>query len=684
MSTKNKRPVLADLHDPQPGDSAEEIARLLQCVPWLREVAEHHLSKLAQCCTWVDLEPGTTIIRQGEIETTLYVVLKGRLSVYQESDGKRMLLGELRRNQAFGESAVVGSGRRVASVIVEEACHLLALEKGPFQACLEGSPNLRHQIETIAESREGWAERQRFRPAMAELLQKLAAMTGVKEPETLRALERELHWMTLPAGVALLQAGTQGNHMYFLLAGSMNVFMPRPNGSKTLISQLSEGDIVGEIALITDAPRSADVIATADSELLRLSRTGYEMLVKLHPDTMSMLSRTLAARLVGQLQARSTVAQLSSMPIPTADECKDIVETPDLILRNLRITQMYQRLSTQLAAILGQQDANWCTFATHASKTAGYSIRSEELPGYSALLWLEDRFEVAEGLHKRMSSALSRVSTRSGLIAKLDSISDHISNCISAGNLKVFAELAPLFSAFLQIFQHGRASDPLALEDLCASLHPGDSSSGGQQILNEAFHHYVAAMFESDAKKKAEWLLLGNCKIGLHEQTRLQPYIIEALNTPLLDVLGSNRQPPITERAALNNHAHHTPSGPAVRMAVKFSRRFLTRYTMRLRLPYGDVLLGKDLERLPNRQIHPDILQHIELEELRILLTRFDRTTRGLRNSRARDWGDLNDRMNFIVNLFRSRHKSLELFDQPFFYEQRLAMQHGVVPQGRL
>ena len=105
---------------------------------------------------------------------------------------------------------------------------------------------------------------------------------------------------------------------------------------------------------------------------------------------------------------------------------------------------------------------------------------------------------------------------------------------------------------------------------------------------------------------------------------------------------------------------------------------------MRLRLPYGDVLLGKDLERLPNRQIHPDILQHIELEELRILLTRFDRTTRGLRNSRARDWGDLNDRMNFIVNLFRSRHKSLELFDQPFFYEQRLAMQHGVVPQGRL
>jgi hypothetical protein len=55
-----------------------------------------------------------------------------------------------------------------------------------------------------------------------------------------------------------------------------------------------------------------------------------------------------------------------------------------------------------------------------------------------------------------------------------------------------------------------------------------------------------------------------------------------------------------------------------------------------------------------------------------------------MRGSRARDWGDLDDRMNFIVNLFRSRQKNLELFDQPFLFEQRLEIDEGRVPGGTL
>jgi hypothetical protein len=54
------------------------------------------------------------------------------------------------------------------------------------------------------------------------------------------------------------------------------------------------------------------------------------------------------------------------------------------------------------------------------------------------------------------------------------------------------------------------------------------------------------------------------------------------------------------------------------------------------------------------------------------------------RRTRAADWGDLSDRMRFIVNLFRSRQKSLELFDQPFLYEQRQEMAANRVPRGAL
>ena len=73
------------------------------------------------------------------------------------------------------------------------------------------------------------------------------------------------------------------------------------------------------------------------------------------------------------------------MPVPTRtqvtlDEVARIIEEPEPILRNLRITECYHRLSTELAAVTDTANANWSTFATWASRTAGISIRDEEVP----------------------------------------------------------------------------------------------------------------------------------------------------------------------------------------------------------------------------------------------------------------------------------------------------------------
>ena len=55
---------------------------------------------------------------------------------------------------------------------------------------------------------------------------------------------------------------------------------------------------------------------------------------------------------------------------------------PDPILRNLKITQGYRDLSVGMAHLLGNHNVNWATFATWASKTAGLSIRKEDVPRF--------------------------------------------------------------------------------------------------------------------------------------------------------------------------------------------------------------------------------------------------------------------------------------------------------------
>ena len=64
--------------------------------------------------------------------------------------------------------------------------------------------------------------------------------------------------------------------------------------------------------------------------------------------------------------------------IPTVVDVDRITTVSDPVIRNLQITQCYHELSAALPGRTGLS-ANWCTFATWASKQAGQTIRKEDL-----------------------------------------------------------------------------------------------------------------------------------------------------------------------------------------------------------------------------------------------------------------------------------------------------------------
>jgi hypothetical protein len=64
--------------------------------------------------------------------------------------------------------------------------------------------------------------------------------------------------------------------------------------------------------------------------------------------------------------------------MPTVAELERIVAHQDMVLRNLLITDAYHRLALAVRDCTGT-GANWCTFATWASKQAGHTIRREDL-----------------------------------------------------------------------------------------------------------------------------------------------------------------------------------------------------------------------------------------------------------------------------------------------------------------
>jgi hypothetical protein len=109
-------------------------------------------------------------------------------------------------------------------------------------------------------------------------------------------------------------------------------------------------------------------------------------------------------------------------------------------------------------------------------------------------------------------------------------------------------------------------------------------------------------------------------------------------------------------------------------------RQVLTKRMMRYRLPDLELGLGDDVPTWKGDEPWPPMLQTLEHPELRAL---FDSLTAGA-PSRARDWSRLSDRMRYIATLFRSRQKSLQLFEPPYLAEQQADIFARRIPDGAL
>jgi hypothetical protein len=94
--------------------------------------------------------------------------------------------------------------------------------------------------------------------------------------------------------------------------------------------------------------------------------------------------------------------------------------------------------------------------------------------------------------------------------------------------------------------------------------------------------------------------------------------------------------------------------------------------------------LGDDIPPLADGKMFPAHLRHLDLPELLEVLTKLDDTPDTLGGSGARDWTDIGDRMNFIVDDFRSRQQDRELLTPPFHPDQVAVIRDGGLPAGAL
>lgn len=360
-------------------------------------------------------------------------------------------------------------------------------------------------------------------------------------------------------------------------------------------------------------------------------------------------------------------------------------------LRNLLITQRYHDLSQCLRDTIGCDDANWSTFATWASKTAGDSIRGDEVP--ECVRDLVER-GMRHAQHDVLAATVHRlvpgfVFERATIFDSVRTALADVSAQIATGNREVFAELAPLFAGFCALLTPGSAGDDDAFTLFLAGLRPGPVERYGQGELRRALTAYRTARTTDDPGLRARLMLLGNVLIGFHEQARLQPWIRGAMAAPIADTVVAGLRQAVRDAlpGPLEDWALQRLDDDIDAFGAALEHEWnevAGHYFLALDLPGGGRLsLGEDIPPLPDGTTYPELLRTIaDPVPLMHLLERFDRSAAD--GTATHDWAVLADRMNFILNLFRSRQLTADLFEQPFSDAQRAEIEQRRVPAGPL
>jgi len=147
-------------------------------------------------------------------------------------------------------------------------------------------------------------------------------------------VQEEATWFSLPGGAPLYRAGEPADHIYLVRAGRLGAFRREEGQDPQFIGVIRPGEPVGEMALLAEAPHSADVIALRDCEIFALDRTAFFEAVETDPAVMTELARLMILR-TRQAAGRRTGGEPSVFGFLTIGEPVPLRPLVDKVAREI-------------------------------------------------------------------------------------------------------------------------------------------------------------------------------------------------------------------------------------------------------------------------------------------------------------------------------------------------------------
>jgi hypothetical protein len=132
-------------------------------------------------------------------------------------------------------------------------------------------------------------------------LRRVKILAGMTD-EQLKRFADFMEVEKVPQWAVIVKQGDPGDTMYLILQGELRVRIT-DLGKETILATLGAGEFFGDISLFDHGPRSADVVANADSIVLKISSSAIEELSKQAPELATPFLRNIGQTLSARIRA---------------------------------------------------------------------------------------------------------------------------------------------------------------------------------------------------------------------------------------------------------------------------------------------------------------------------------------------------------------------------------------------
>ena len=139
------------------------------------------------------------------------------------------------------------------------------------------------------------------------LLDAVSLFRGMDDHER-QALEAAMEQRLFRAGDVVIEAGSAGHELMVVLQGSASVIVPGPQHRGVRLAGVRRGAVIGELAFLDRATRSATVLAEEDLAVAVLSRDRFDQLSHATPQLVQKLLSNLAIDLAARLRHTNRLA----------------------------------------------------------------------------------------------------------------------------------------------------------------------------------------------------------------------------------------------------------------------------------------------------------------------------------------------------------------------------------------